>query len=208
MPDWTPGPDQIDDVSVPLDVWRIANGALPSPGGGAVANTMRACAQQAMREILARYLGVAHDALRIERADGGKPFVELDGGTLHFNLSHCSDLALLAVSRDADVGIDVERERRIDDPLRLARRVFSATELATLRAADSTRRTRLFIELWTRLEARQKTLGRGIFATAVDPAALQCLTFMPTQRHYACVCCADSLPSRATRYFDYAPTLS
>jgi 4'-phosphopantetheinyl transferase len=47
------------------------------------------------------------------------PAIDID-----FNLSHSGDLAVMAVSTSHTVGVDIEKERPIADPLRIAHRTF------------------------------------------------------------------------------------
>src|SRR5690242_20462405 len=59
-----------------------------------------------LRQILARYTGQSAGDLRFNSTPGGKPMLRGSQGP-HFSVSHCSDIALLAVARHR-IGIDVE----------------------------------------------------------------------------------------------------
>ncbi len=107
-----------------VDVWRIALTAPDDPA--APLQHGHRHAQHSMRWVLSRYLGRPADDLRITAASGGKPYLDMPGPRLEFNLSHSRHIALLAVSASHAVGIDVESHRTIDDPQRIARRVFTA----------------------------------------------------------------------------------
>jgi hypothetical protein len=105
---------------------------------------------------------------------GGKPRLDLPpppaplpqaGGestTLHFNLTHTGDLALLAVAR-REVGIDVEQHRLVRNAVAIARRMWPPTWAAELEALGEPARSTRFLELWTRFEAQQKACGHGMF---------------------------------------------
>lgn len=157
----------------------------------------------ALDDILGRYLGRAAAALRILRHPGGKPYLEAPGAGIEFNLSHCTGMALIAVTRGAALGIDVEARRRIEDPLRLARRLFTADAIALLESLPTGRRDEYFLDLWTRMEARQKALGRGIFAAAADPGRLTSVSFRPAPDHWASLSLSPPDPTVAFRFFDY-----
>jgi Phosphopantetheinyl transferase len=59
----------------------------------------------------------------------GKPAV--DGDTvIRFNLSHSGDLALCAITGEREIGVDIEQIRPDLDWESLARRFFSAEEVA------------------------------------------------------------------------------
>jgi 4'-phosphopantetheinyl transferase len=117
-----------------------------------------------LREILAAELGIAAPEIRLKRDGHGRP--ALDPGShsadLDFNLSHSSDLALVATVCGARVGVDLERQRPGRDPMRTARRYFSAAELAALRALPPRERPAVFLRYWTAKEALAKGLGLGL----------------------------------------------
>jgi hypothetical protein len=76
-----------------------------------------------MRDILSRYVDCPPDQLDIGLHPGGKPYLgNQQQPQVEFNLSHSRDVALLAVTTTLAVGIDVEVERKLEDPLRLAER--------------------------------------------------------------------------------------
>lgn len=195
---WSPGPSHPRAAESQVDVWRI-DLALPAhPTSDPLAH--RAVARAAMRDVLGRYLERPAETLSLSLQPGGKPFLDLP---IEFNLSHCADTALLAVAPSAEVGIDIERLREISDPLRLARRALTADEVAQVSDAPADRQLALFLDLWTRMEARQKALGRGIFAGRVDPGEVSSFGFRPSPQHFASL--AVCLPNTALslRFFDY-----
>jgi 4'-phosphopantetheinyl transferase len=115
-------------------------------------------ARAATRRFLARYLGVAPNGLVIDEEQFGKPV--LRGREIEFNASHSGDLVALAFAKETAVGVDVERRRKLTDTLALARRYFSAEEVAVVeRAADS---GEAFFAIWTAKEAIVKASGKGI----------------------------------------------
>jgi 4'-phosphopantetheinyl transferase len=103
-----------------------------------------------MRGLLAKYLDLPPHAIRFDRGEHGKPFVR----GVQFNLSHTDDLALLAVSREIELGVDVERLATRLDPAELATIVLAPDEPAgDLRA---------FLRIWCRKEACLKATGIGL----------------------------------------------
>ena len=128
-----PGPAtaiQVWSVDLALSEARLARcGAWLSPDEAARADRfLRAedrdryrASHAALRLILARALGVAAGALAFAAGPAGKP--ELAGaqaGSLRFNLSHSGTRALVGVSLEAAIGVDVEALRPIPDALRIA----------------------------------------------------------------------------------------
>ena len=59
-----------------------------------------------MRIELARVSGLEPDRLRFTEGEQGKPGL-LNAPELRFNLSHDEDLALLVMSREAEIGCDI-----------------------------------------------------------------------------------------------------
>lgn len=117
----------------------------------------------ALRELLGGYLGCSAAALRFGYGDKGKPFLA-GGPRLRFNLSNSSELALVAVAMDVEVGVDVEWLRPMPDALEIAERFFSDSEREVLAAVAEGERETAFFRCWTRKEAYLKAVGDGITA--------------------------------------------
>lgn len=169
----------------PLQLWRHDLQQLPSAEGLAalsVDERSRAerfkferdarrylSARAFLREILARCTGVPAAKLRIASGPYGKPCLP-DLPNCQFNLSHAGDLALVATSDSACVGVDVEMMRAGVDALALARSCFSAGEIDTLRGLEGAQRDAAFLRIWTRKEACLKALGTGL---SMDPTTVE-----------------------------------
>jgi 4'-phosphopantetheinyl transferase len=114
-----------------------------------------------LRQILAHYLGAEPARLRLGYATEGKPHL-LDYQELQFNLSHAGNRLLIAVSRNRQVGIDVERVPSEAVVAELSGRVLSDPEHAALSLLPGLERCERFAEFWTRKEAYIKADGRGM----------------------------------------------
>lgn len=116
-------------------------------------------AYQLLNSMLQEYFDTALEYLNLEKMDNGKPyFVNSD---IHFNLSHCRGMAVCAISRKYELGIDVEGVRAY--PEKVAHRVFSATELSRLQGLQTEEEQReYFYEVWTYKESAVKLSGDGI----------------------------------------------
>lgn len=82
--------------------------------------------------------------------------------TLHFNVSHSNGLALYAVARGREIGIDLEFVREDIAGLEIAERFFSSREVSALRALAPSEYTVAFFDCWTRKEAYIKARGEGL----------------------------------------------
>jgi 4'-phosphopantetheinyl transferase len=117
-------------------------------------------ARGTLRELLARELGERPRALRFEYGPHGKP--RLRGAELGFNASHSQDLALYALARGRELGVDVEALREDVDHAAIAARFFSPSEREALRGTPADARAGAFFSIWTRKEAFVKLLGGGL----------------------------------------------
>ena len=115
-------------------------------------------ARAAARRLLGSYLNADPRGLVFIEEEHGKP--ALLNREIEFNVSHSGDLVALAFARGTAVGIDVERRRRLNDFPALARRYFSAEELAFVNSAADVEDA--FFTIWTAKEAIVKASGEGI----------------------------------------------
>ena len=118
----------------------------------------------AQREILARYTGLPPAALAYRATEHGK--LSLDGPAaaagIRFNVSNSGGLALYAVTRGREVGVDLEELREMPDGMEIARRFFSAPENQVFAALPAEARDGAFFACWTRKEAYIKAVGEGL----------------------------------------------
>jgi 4'-phosphopantetheinyl transferase len=116
-----------------------------------------------MRSILAAYIGMPADEIQFAYNQFGKPSLITPGSSdLRFNVSHSGDLALLAVTRACELGVDVEALRDVFDADRIAARFFDAPENETYQTLPADCRTEGFFVRWTLKEAYIKARGKGL----------------------------------------------
>ena len=114
----------------------------------------------ALRLILARALAADPRALAFVPGPAGKP--GLAGTRLAFNLSHSGTRALVGLSTEACIGVDLEVLRPMPDGVRIARNTFAPDEAEALAALPPAARDRAFMAVWTRKEAVVKAIGAGL----------------------------------------------
>jgi 4'-phosphopantetheinyl transferase len=117
-----------------------------------------------LRTILGQYLDIAPKQVEFEYQPRGKPLLAAkfaDQGLL-FNLSHSQDLALLGISYQNQIGVDLEYIRTMSDLEGLAKRFFSAREYEYLRLLSPAQQQQIFFRYWTCKEAYLKATGDGL----------------------------------------------
>ena len=128
-------------------------------------------AHAALRILLSGYTGEHHAALRFVTGPYGKPGLA-GPATLHFNLSGSGEFALLGLSPDCPVGVDVEQVRPLTHLNSLAHSVLTPAEAAAVLPLPAEEGTRRLFQLWTRKEACLKAAGFGL---SVEAGTLECL---------------------------------
>ena len=113
-----------------------------------------------LRQILGRCLAGDPRKIVFEYSGRGKPSVA--GTPLHFNVSHSHGVALFAITRECEVGVDVEQIRVMNDLRDIARNFFSGREQQALAGLPAEQQTEAFFNCWTRKEAYVKATGAGI----------------------------------------------
>lgn len=116
-----------------------------------------------LRAILGCYTKTPAASLQFGYGKNGKPHLTnaAEFGDLDFNLSHSGNLALFAVARDRDLGIDLENVRSFSDMDEIAARCFLPEEQRVLRLLRSPQKEECFFRCWTRTEAQLKCKGEG-----------------------------------------------
>ena len=109
---------------------------------------------------LGQATGQAAAGLVLAEGPQGKPF--LQGNAIWFNMSHSRDLAVLAISHDGPLGIDLEFVDRAVDIAGLAQSCFCPHEIETLDALSPAARPGRFFAFWTAKEACMKLTGKGM----------------------------------------------
>jgi 4'-phosphopantetheinyl transferase len=114
-----------------------------------------------LRQILSRYLTQAPPDLHFNYNQHGKPALA-DGNALSFNVSHSHGLALIAVTQNREVGVDLEYIRADLSCAEIVEKFFSSREKAMWRSLPKTMKTAAFFTGWTRKEAYIKATGKGL----------------------------------------------
>lgn len=116
----------------------------------------------ALRGLLGELVGLKPDQIRFGHVPYGKPYLARCH-PIAFNMSHSHNCALVAVSLEGPLGIDIERVRPLPDLEAISGRFFSTTEVRHLHSVAGTAlEARCFFNCWTRKEALIKGLSMGL----------------------------------------------
>ncbi|HJP92705.1 MAG TPA: 4'-phosphopantetheinyl transferase superfamily protein [Pyrinomonadaceae bacterium] len=117
-----------------------------------------------LRDVLSRYLKIEPGALIFSYGAYGKPALagEHENSKVRFNMSHSHNLALLAITEEKHLGIDIEHIRSDFASGEIARRFFSRIEVESFNALQPGEQVAAFFRCWTRKEAFMKATGKGM----------------------------------------------
>lgn len=120
-----------------------------------------------MRVALSFYVSVMPQDWEFVTNSYGRPFVAphlMPSEGIHFSLSHTQDLMALSISRNQEVGIDVECREREIDYMKIARAYFSPHECKQLEDLSPGSIGLKFWSFWTLKEAfiKAKSMGMAI----------------------------------------------
>jgi 4'-phosphopantetheinyl transferase len=122
-------------------------------------------ARGVLRQLLGTYLNLDPRDVSFVYGPQGKPDLAEPHSTsgIRFNLSHSGEIALLALSLNRDLGVDVEQIRVDFATGEIATRFFSPEECLKLEAVPADQTADAFFNCWTRKEAYIKARGEGLF---------------------------------------------
>lgn len=131
--------------------------------------------RSALRCILARRLCEFPAHIKFRYGTHGKPTLANVRSGLHFNVSYSGDWAIIALSRDGQLGVDLEKIESDSATLELADLVFSERERGALEAVPLSEFAAAFYKGWCSKEAYVKGVGCGLtvplrsFDVCLDP---------------------------------------
>src|SRR3990167_3684017 len=119
-------------------------------------------ARSRLRNTLAHYLKLAPDDLVFAYTEFKKPYLSnIYNSAIQFNLAHSHDIAVLAITLEHAIGVDIEKIQQ-NYSLAVAERYFSPSEYTSLCQLPQHDQTEAFFRLWTRKEAVIKAVGKGL----------------------------------------------
>jgi 4'-phosphopantetheinyl transferase len=116
-----------------------------------------------VRRVLSKYANISPDQWEFSVANHGRPEVaNPEAKAIRFNLSHTTGLTACLVTLSCDCGVDVERIHLRHNPISIARRMFSTTEVRQMLQLNDRDQLDYFFTRWTLREAYTKARGIGI----------------------------------------------
>lgn len=119
-------------------------------------------ARAMLRQVLSFYTRLLPEEIVFSYGDHGKPFLRDNPLQIQFNISHSDNLAVIAVTIEHDIGVDIEKmEITFKDAV--AKRFFSPQEYNELQQLPSKEQVVGFYRIWSKKEAVIKAIGAGLY---------------------------------------------
>jgi phosphopantetheinyl transferase len=101
----------------------------------------------------------------IRYSQNGKPFLDSE---IKFNITHKEQLALVAITRNEEIGVDLEYKRPLNDLATFCERFLSSIECDQIFALPPEQQLSRFYEIWVKKEAYCKAIGGQLFQVLAD----------------------------------------
>lgn len=118
--------------------------------------------RSAVRLLLASHVDCPPEELSLVTGPYGKPAIEAARTGIEFNVAHSHGLALICLSRDRHVGVDIEQICNMTDLDLMGRLTLTTGERSAMSTAPEPLET--FFRCWVRKEAVLKAAGVGLSA--------------------------------------------
>ncbi|BCA53185.1 putative 4'-phosphopantetheinyl transferase HetI [Nitrospira sp. KM1] len=118
-----------------------------------------------LRTVLASYVACRPETIRFGYGRHGKPFLlerETADSSIKFNMAHSNGRMLVGVTKEHEIGIDLEQARDGVEILKLAERFYAKSEHAALARMPASDQPIRFFKYWVAKEAVLKGQGVGL----------------------------------------------
>jgi 4'-phosphopantetheinyl transferase len=118
-----------------------------------------------VRTVLSKYVTVRPEDWCFSENAYGRPAIANEmpeARSISFNVAHAGMVIVLAITKTAKMGVDIERIEGKGELIDVADRYFSKREVASLRALPKGQQLRRFFEYWTLKESYIKARGLGL----------------------------------------------
>lgn len=127
-----------------------------------------------LRFLIAKLLNIPPAEVAFKFQENGKPELDHNIG-LEFNVSHSGNYALIGISLNKTVGVDIEHIKTDFNVLDIAKTYFYGNEYRELNRLPKSKIHEGFFSLWTKKEAIIKYDGKGLgipldsFSVSLEP---------------------------------------
>ncbi len=117
-----------------------------------------------LRQFLALSLNKSPQDIHFCYAQHCKPYIEdqYNNNSLEFNVSHSGAYAVIAISLNNKLGVDIEQINTKADYNSLSNRFFSQQEKEQYSKLAENEQLELFYRIWVRKESFTKAIGKGV----------------------------------------------
>lgn len=117
-----------------------------------------------LRSTLSQYEDVAPTEWQFSKTKYGRPYVASPktGRHISFNISHADNCVLLAIAKEMDIGVDLERHQRPDVNVEIANEFLCQEEIKALSSLPDQEKHKRLLEYWVLKEAYAKAKGLGL----------------------------------------------
>jgi 4'-phosphopantetheinyl transferase len=116
-----------------------------------------------LRQILSDHTKIYANEIEFTVGPYGKPYLKNNQQSIEFNMSHSKDMLYIVVTKDIEVGVDVEFKDNNINITELQNLVLSKQEADHLNTLESqTQKKDFFYNIWTLKEAIVKATGQGL----------------------------------------------
>jgi 4'-phosphopantetheinyl transferase len=165
-----------------------------------------------LRHLLGQRLQISPEHIQIGYGPHQVPYL-VDNPQTAFNVSHSGDFALIALTHEGSVGVDIERHRADIDVFEISGAYFHAPEIELLRTLEVDEQRHAFLLMWTFKEAVAKALKAGIAGVSpgVPEELLNCLSRSaplpqaPVLMNDCRVCCVHAPNGYSAAIASYRP---
>lgn len=120
-----------------------------------------------LRKILGQYTHQLPENIEFSRGARGKPFLKNNPDHIQFNLSHSDEVAVVALTKEHEIGVDIEKvEPQYNEGV--AKRFFAEKEYQEIIALPEAEQVQAFYQLWACKEALIKAVGEGLYKPLGD----------------------------------------
>ncbi|HEY4262842.1 MAG TPA: 4'-phosphopantetheinyl transferase superfamily protein [Schlesneria sp.] len=164
--------DRLKTMLSPEEVARADRYKVPQPRRHFIV------CRATLRQLLASCLNCAANAVQFDYGPHGKPSLRRSTASdspIEFSVSHSADQALIAITLNRQIGVDIEQIDPAVRILKLATRFFSSREAAELTNLPECDQLAGFYRGWTSKESYLKATGSGLsfplnkFSVSLNP---------------------------------------